>query len=307
MSRASHPVLKVALLLLVLQQSSSCNSRYHISLMRLNWFESIEYCSRLGMRLSVLNTLEKHTEAVREAQATVRDFSGFHNGLWIGGSDLGKKGSFVWLPTGTKVTWTKWKFGEPSGGANERCMNLYNWHEEEFYWMTNDANFDQLARISEVAIMARSFRTIAKLVLLLLLAAEQGLSCNSRYYISSTTFNWFEAVEYCNRLGMRPAILDTPAKHDEAVREAQLTGKQASGFFGLWLGATDLGRIGTYVWQPTGSRVGWVKWRPGEPTGGPEHCMNLYYWPSQGFQWTVNDAPCDTKLYALCQQDYRDY
>lgn len=159
MSRASHPVLKVALLLLVLQQSSSCNSRYHISLMRvsldaiknrtkltcsnffkLNWFESIEYCSRLGMRLSVLNTLEKHTEAVREAQATVRDFSGFHNGLWIGGSDLGKKGSFVWLPTGTKVTWTKWKFGEPSGGANERCMNLYNWHEEEFYWMTNDAN-----------------------------------------------------------------------------------------------------------------------------------------------------------------------
>lgn len=107
---------------------------------KLNWFESIEYCSRLGMRLSVLNTLEKHTEAVREAQATVRDFSGFHNGLWIGGSDLGKKGSFVWLPTGTKVTWTKWKFGEPSGGANERCMNLYNWHEEEFYWMTNDAN-----------------------------------------------------------------------------------------------------------------------------------------------------------------------
>lgn len=114
--------------------------------------------------------------------------------------------------------------------------------------------------------------------------------------------NWFEAVEYCNRRGMQPAILDSQAKHELAVREAQATGRQSSGFFGLWLGASDLAKHQSYVWQPTGAPVLWAKWSPGEPTGDPEHCMNLYYWPDRGFEWTVNDAPCDTTLHALCQE-----
>ncbi|XP_055625737.1 C-type lectin 37Da-like [Toxorhynchites rutilus septentrionalis] len=140
-----------------------------------------------------------------------------------------------------------------------------------------------------------------------LLIGAQQLHCTPQsahsYHIALYPSNWHEAVEYCNRLGLRLAIVDNAAKHEAIVQAAQATGLQSSGYFGLWLGASDLARTKTYVWQSTGERLVFGKWKPGEPTGGSEHCLHLSYWPSNGFNWTWNDARCDTNLYAVCETD----
>ncbi|XP_058838197.1 C-type lectin mannose-binding isoform-like [Topomyia yanbarensis] len=138
--------------------------------------------------------------------------------------------------------------------------------------------------------------------LLLIFAAHQLNSLvQNGYHISPYTSNWFEAVEYCHRFGMRLAVVNTPEKHAAVVKEAQDTGLWTSGFMGVWLGASDLARTRTYIWQDTGARVNFARWNAGEPSGGNEHCMNLYYWVTQRFNWTWNDAPCDTSLYAICE------
>ncbi|KAL1391459.1 hypothetical protein pipiens_003159 [Culex pipiens pipiens] len=268
---------------------ASSDERYHISSTELNWFEAVEYCHRRGMQPAILDSQAKHDMAVREAQATGRQSSGFF-GLWLGASDLAKDRSYVWQQTGAPVLWAKWSAGEPSGPP-EHCMTLYYWPDRQFDWETNDAPCD-----TTLYAMCQERSTKKPSV-------QPCVDCNVQYHISSNELNWFEAIEYCNRRGMRPAVLDSQAKHDQAVREAKATGRQSTGFFGLWVGASDLAKTGSYVWQATGAPVTWAKWSAGEPSGPPEHCMTLYYWPERQFDWEANDAPCDTTLYALCQKE----
>ncbi|XP_053688594.1 C-type lectin 37Da-like [Sabethes cyaneus] len=138
---------------------------------------------------------------------------------------------------------------------------------------------------------------------ILLLGVQQLQSqIENGYHISPYTSNWFEAVEYCHRLRMRLAIVDNADKHAAVVKLAHETGLWTGGFLGVWLGASDLARTGIYVWHDTGVRIRFAQWKAGEPTGGQEHCLNLYYWPQQRFNWTWNDAPCEISLYAICEQ-----
>lgn len=102
---------------------------------------------------------------------------------------------------------------------------------------------------------------------------------------------------------MRLAIVDSEQKHEETVAAARETGSYVLGNFGVWLGATDLGRTNNYVWHNTGERVLYSRWRIAEPSGGDEHCMALQYWPMLGFFWTWNDVSCNKKLYAICESD----
>nr|XP_019557309.2 perlucin-like protein [Aedes albopictus] len=144
---------------------------------------------------------------------------------------------------------------------------------------------------------------ILKAVLLLVFPCcySHCTSSQPKYHIATYTSNWFEAAEYCHRMNKQLAILDSEEKQNAAVEAAQAEELHLSGFFGVWLGATDLARTGNFVWHNTGARMRFSRWKPGEPSGRGEHCVVLYYWPKQGFNWTWNDAPCSTELYAICE------
>ncbi|XP_019550151.2 low affinity immunoglobulin epsilon Fc receptor-like [Aedes albopictus] len=121
------------------------------------------------------------------------------------------------------------------------------------------------------------------------------------FHFSSYKKNWFQANEYCHQRGMRLAIIDSPLKHEMVVREAKATQSHPQAYFGGWLGASDLGLAGTYIWHGTGNKVAYAKWKPGEPSGGDEHCVVLHYWQDMGFMWTWNDGHCVTELTAICE------
>ncbi|MCB1057309.1 MAG: DNRLRE domain-containing protein [Acidobacteria bacterium] len=44
-------------------------------------------------------------------------------GFWIGPTDEGHEGTWLW-PDGSPVTWNNWGFMQPSGGADENCVEL---------------------------------------------------------------------------------------------------------------------------------------------------------------------------------------
>ncbi|XP_019530296.3 C-type lectin 37Db [Aedes albopictus] len=148
------------------------------------------------------------------------------------------------------------------------------------------------------AVISNSMKTAVLIVIICQLCC---IHAQSKYHIAPYESNWFEASEYCHRLGMRLAIADSEEKHNAIVAEAKAAELHASGFFGVWLGATDLARSRNFIWHNTGARLRYSKWDEGEPSGGDEHCVVLYYWPTQGFNWTWNDAPCSTELYAICE------
>ncbi|XP_062558901.1 C-type lectin domain family 6 member A-like [Armigeres subalbatus] len=138
--------------------------------------------------------------------------------------------------------------------------------------------------------------------LLFVLVIISIVSAEHSFHVSPIKTNWIAAVESCHRMGMRLAVLDTDAKHEAAVQLGKSIKPQNSQFFGFWLGASDLAYGGgSFMWHDTGSWVQFSRWNTGEPSGGNEHCVTLYYWPAQKFHWTWNDAPCDTTLYALCE------
>ena len=64
----------------------------------------------------------------------------------------------------------------------------------------------------------------------------------------------------------------------------------------LWLGGSDLS--GTWTWEASGAPFTWVRWAPGEPSGGNDHCIHM--WDLGRDNW--NDRPCDiTGQSALCE------
>ena len=70
---------------------------------------------------------------------------------------------------------------------------------------------------------------------------------------------------------------------------------------GIWLGATDLAKEGTFVWDLTRQPVGYSNWLPGQPDnyGGNENCMHII----SGDPGKWNDAPCDYRGHiTMCEQ-----
>lgn len=66
----------------------------------------------------------------------------------------------------------------------------------------------------------------------------------------------------------------------------------------FWLGASDLGHNGRYVWSSNGKSIDrFTNWRSGEPNNwcGHEHCLELL---ADG-QW--NDMNCNEKRQFICE------
>merc|ERR1711990_1177055 len=108
-----------------------------------------------------------------------------------------------------------------------------------------------------------------------------------------TAKTWAEALSICLLEGSTLVIDDNHFIHVHLQRKA-------NGTKNIWIGATDLGHEGIFVWV-NGARVGrghGTYWIPGQPTnaGGNEHCVHI--WGDHGNDW--NDCPCESKNTFFC-------
>ncbi len=63
----------------------------------------------------------------REKTVEINDFLSENNMdqlFWIGLSELGSAGGFLWASTGQGADYTYWAIGEPSSGFDEGCVHL---------------------------------------------------------------------------------------------------------------------------------------------------------------------------------------
>lgn len=72
-----------------------------------------------------------------------------------------------------------------------------------------------------------------------------------------------------------------------------------------WVGASDLGYEGHFVWQSTGRPLKYTNWHSHGPnnwcdeTNVCENCVGLWYVGKKRREW--NDFICTQKLYFVCE------
>jgi len=92
---------------------------YYLSLEKMNWYNSQEYCSGLGAKLAEFDSIEEE-EAVHQGIPP-------ENMYWIGLTDAGAEGIWLWASTSAETTYTNWEDYQPDdAGGNEDCVHFYS-------------------------------------------------------------------------------------------------------------------------------------------------------------------------------------
>jgi hypothetical protein len=113
--------------------------------------------------------------------------------------------------------------------------------------------------------------------------------------------DWYQAQEWCQK---NDAKLVEYSDMDE-VTFVISTAKayrnwRTIDWAGFWVGAHDLQHEGVFKWSTSHIQVHFNYWLPGQPDSNSvdEDCMMTLV-NKQG-KW--NDAPCDRKLYFVCEK-----
>ncbi|KAL9703180.1 hypothetical protein quinque_006698 [Culex quinquefasciatus] len=115
--------------------------RYVVNFQQATFFEAWQFCQAAGLRLATVNS-PADTDLLEKALAAAK--APQKGAFFIAGTNLGAKGSWLWISTnrkvGTPYGYTRWHPGQPdNSGNNEHCMEI--WYVNGAFW--NDYQCDK--------------------------------------------------------------------------------------------------------------------------------------------------------------------
>ncbi|KXJ67998.1 hypothetical protein RP20_CCG006736 [Aedes albopictus] len=128
------------------------------------------------------------------------------------------------------------------------------------------------------------------------------------FYIPNMELNWIGAVQYCNRIGMRLAVINSEAKNLAVLETIQTANEGGIELSNAWIGASDISREGTFVWLATGRPVNYTNWSENNPDNdeGTENCVEIANQRYTQWKWRWNDNKCDAIQNFVCEFNLRD-
>ncbi|XP_029732228.1 perlucin-like [Aedes albopictus] len=154
------------------------------------------------------------------------------------------------------------------------------------------------------------FRSGFALLLTVLCALSHGHSpgCEkpTSFYIPIMKLNWIGAVQYCNRIGMRLAVVNSESKNLAVLEAIHAANEDGIDLSNAWIGASDISKEGTFVWLATGRPVNYTNWSENNPNNdeGTENCVEIAYQPYTQFKWRWNDNKCDAVNNFVCESNF---
>ena len=113
------------------------------------------------------------------------------------------------------------------------------------------------------------------------------------YLLSKNSYNWFDAVKYCNSYNGYLTSISSLAENNWIYEYFKLYGS-----FTAYIGLNDIAKEGSFTFID-GSNSAFRNWSPSEPNGnGNENCVVMSY-ASLGSYWI--DVPCYFTVKALCK------
>merc|ERR1712215_257475 len=118
------------------------------------------------------------------------------------------------------------------------------------------------------------------------------------YLNNRFAFNWEEAYGYCNNEDSSLIEIRTEEQMifltDRLYELEQYYDKTS-----WWIGASDLGREGRWIWMDSLSPVESFVWHKAYPNGGvTENCLYL----NSGGKYEGYDNPCSVRYFPICQK-----
>lgn len=116
------------------------------------------------------------------------------------------------------------------------------------------------------------------------------------------------AGEYCNRNGMRLAVITSDSDNRVVLDLIHKAKAKDSKLANVWIGASDMSKEGTFVWQATGLPVSYNDWAPTQPDNWQknEHCAEFANRGYTKWTWSWNDLRCDTVQNFVCENTQRN-
>uniref|UniRef100_A0A182NPC3 C-type lectin domain-containing protein n=1 Tax=Anopheles dirus TaxID=7168 RepID=A0A182NPC3_9DIPT len=240
----------------------------------MNYFTAWQTCRLYGGHLASIESAGENARVVTAIQAA----GSIGNAWFIGATDIGIEGQFVWIGLNKKITsssYTNWNTGEPNNQDNEDCVVIgYN---AGVSWNDVKCNYSV-----EGFVLPTSF----------------GLT----YTVHNTKVTFFEAWNACISYSGYLASPESVRQNEAIWTLIKKTG--ATG--GWWLSGTDIGMEGSWIWLsrnvPVGSAYGYDNFAAGEPNNvvtatNTENCLNIGFFGNS--KW--NDAACDSSFYYVCE------
>ncbi|CAG9859690.1 unnamed protein product [Phyllotreta striolata] len=266
------------------------NSYYIGNQVALSYLDASRFCEYIGMELVSIESNEENMYLHKYLRDTVAGTS-----FWSGGSRLIDGMNWYWLPSGRKVTYTKWLPNEP-GSKTEHCIQLQFQRDQGLFWndlpCTNAQNFICEAPTSKIA-----------------QCPVQDHQCNgqnehcgkptkqTKYHLVKEQVSYNSAVKQCQDIGMELLSIQNKAKQiavDKFITESSYTSW-------IWTSGNRIADQKTWRWL-SGEPISEFFWYEGEPNNqkGNEECISIGK-KTGGSAW--NDAPCDAKNYYICEAE----
>ncbi|XP_011204687.3 C-type lectin 37Db [Bactrocera dorsalis] len=87
--------------------------------LKINWFESSEYCRSIGGNLANIASLDEYLALEKYILAR-----GIGSPLWFDGNDLANEGRYMSHSTGQPIVFTKWYPNNPDNSGDEDCLEV---------------------------------------------------------------------------------------------------------------------------------------------------------------------------------------
>ena len=99
----------------------------------LSWGDASAACLAAGLQLATVQSAAQNALLLTAAAGNV---------VWIGGTDAASEGAWVWSPSNTPLSYTKWNSGEPNNAnGGEDCLmvnNVGQWNDD---WCTSKRKY----------------------------------------------------------------------------------------------------------------------------------------------------------------------
>nr|ANG56318.1 C-type lectin [Meretrix meretrix] len=121
---------------------------YKFSTGKQNWVDARSMCKFHNSDLIEIETdTEQHW--VRQ-QALKFNHTDLDDGFWIGGTDWGNEGTWIWEPSQTPISYIVWGQGQPNNRNNsENCLASMKYFD--YIWSDEFCDWDRLQYICEMA------------------------------------------------------------------------------------------------------------------------------------------------------------
>uniref|UniRef100_A0A182NEP2 C-type lectin domain-containing protein n=1 Tax=Anopheles dirus TaxID=7168 RepID=A0A182NEP2_9DIPT len=87
----------------------------------LSWQQAVEYCRNHGMFLVTIQTKEQLGSVVEYLNTSGYWKTKDQLHMWTSLNDIGEEGQYFWASTGERLTFDRWKAGEPDNKRLDTC------------------------------------------------------------------------------------------------------------------------------------------------------------------------------------------